>query len=671
MNCSTRAGRTWARLVTLICLGTALASCGDGGPKEPPPPAPPPAALPPNVNFSAAPTSISLGQSSVLSWSSTNGSRCSATGAWSGEVAAAGSRTVTPTASGATTYTLDCSNEHGKTSRSVSLEVAPASAYNATLLVASGSGQGAVTVDARLINPWGIASTPTSPMYTANNRHDSSTLYDGNGRALPTGTPHVVEMGSGFAPTGIVYNASSDFTVSAGGLTEPATFVYSGESGRIAGWAIGVDPDSAITAYTATDNAVYKGLAMAAHDGANYLYATDFRNNKIDVLDKRFQKQVTAEGHFAFKDPELPAGYAVFGIQAITSSGSAATTTIYVTYARQAAANASTETPGAGLGLVNAFDTKGVLLRRVVSPGAQLDAPWGLALAPSEFGSLAGALLVGNSGDGIVHGFDPASGAYRGPVADAAGTPLQRPGLRGIAFGNDAHGQSRQTLFFAAGTQGQAGGVYGRADVGATPPVLDLPPLVTLAALPNPLRGTVTLSATVEARSAVQKVEFFRGDTSIGVVSAAPYTLAWDTTALADGNVSIRATATDADGRSGSSATLSGTIANQVAATLAQVQAQVFTPVCSSCHRGGGDSLPAVQNLSAGASFAAIVDVASLQQPALMRVKPGDPDNSYLMRKVRGAAGITGSRMPQGGNELSAAQLELLRSWIAAGARND
>jgi hypothetical protein len=232
-------------------------------------------------------------------------------------------------------------------------------------------------------------------------------------------------------------------------------------------------------------------------------------------------------------------------------------------------------------------------------------------------------------------------------------------------------------LFFAAGTNDEANGSYGRIDLGATPPVLNAPPVVTLTAPNGPLKGSVALSATVKDPLAVAKVEFFANSTSIGVVTTAPYTVNWDTTTVADGDVAINAKATDADGNVGlAAATVS--VANTAVAqvTLTDLQTQIFTPICSGCHTGIGTALPGVQNLTAGHTFASIVNVASIEQPTLQRIKPNDADNSYLVRKILGAAGITGSRMPLGcgtaGNPcLDQATIDKVKTWVNQGALNN
>ena len=123
------------------------------------------------------------------------------------------------------------------------------------------------------------------------------------------------------------------------------------------------------------------------------------------------------------------------------------------------------EALGAGLGVVNLFDTDGRLVRRLVSPGGRLNAPWGVALAPSTFGSLGNMLLIGNFGDGVINAYDPTTGVFVGAIADSAGTPLANAGLWGLVFGNGAQNQPVNTLFFTAGPNGGANGLYGRLDV--------------------------------------------------------------------------------------------------------------------------------------------------------------------------------------------------------------
>jgi uncharacterized protein (TIGR03118 family) len=219
--------------------------------------------------------------------------------------------------------------------------------------------------------------------------------------------------------------------------------------------------------------AVYKGLALANNGSADFLYAADFHNNKIDVFDSTFEKQQTAA--FPFTDPQLPAGYAPFNIQAI-QNGSGGSWQLYVAYAQQAAPQNQDNLNGAGLGLIDIYDPNGNLVKRLISPGAQLNAPWGLALAPKDFGSLSNLLLVGNFGDGKINAFDPSTGEFKATLADSTGVPFSVSGLWGIAFGNDAANQPHNTLFYAAGTNAEANGDYGRVDVNASGTMSGSPP---------------------------------------------------------------------------------------------------------------------------------------------------------------------------------------------------
>ncbi len=654
-------------LIVISCGGGHGASAGM-----------PPAAVSVTVN----PTTVTLGQSATLTWTSTTGTSCTASGAWTGAQGATGTMTVTPTASGSAVYTLTCSSgAYSSASGSATLTVTAATAFSLTKLVADQAGGTAANTDPNLVNPWGLSIPAGAPAWTANNGWQTSTLYDGNGKAQPHAAPLAVAFsqsgaGADFDPTGIVFNGvATDFLVTNGTVSGGAKFIFDGEGGMIAGWAPSVDASHAITMYTDAGGAIYKGLAIAQNGGHAFLYATDFHNNKVDVFDTAFAKQATSATAFTFTDPGVPAGYAPFGIQSI-DNGAGGATQIYVTYAQQDADKAD-NLDGAGLGYVDIYDTNGQLLKHWVAGGA-LNAPWGLALAPADFGTLSNALLVGNFGDGVINAYDAATGSLVGTVKDASGAAIATPGLWGIAFGNDADNQPHNTLFFAAGTNDEANGSYGRIDVGSTPPVLDAPPVVTLTVPTGSLSGTVALGATVVDPINLAKVDFFAGATLIGTATASPYSVMWDTTTVADGQVMITATATDVDANVGSSAATTVTVANAGPApvTLTQLQTQIFTPICSGCHSGVGSTLPGVQNLTAGHTFASVVNVPSLEQGTLDRIKPNDPDNSYLIQKIEGSAGITGSRMPLGcggvGNPcLDQATIDMVKAWVSQGALNN
>jgi len=663
--------RIASRMTAFLASACAilLAACGGGGSGGGGDTTPPP-----SLTISVAPTSIVLGQSATVTWSSNT--TCTASDAWTGAQAASGSLVVTPTATGSYNYTLTCSGTgyKGNTVKTATLTVTAPTAYSTTFLVGDTNALAPVTVDTNLVNPWGIAFGPTSPVWVANNHTETSTLYNGNGAAQPL----VVAVPSGFDPTGIVFNGSSDFVVTNGAASGAARFIYSGEGGLIAGWSPTADPVNALVTYTATDGAVYKGLAIAANGGANYLYATDFVNGKVDVFNTAFAKQATSATAFTFTDPNLPAGYAPFGIQALTTGASGATQ-IYVTYAKQQNPPTVDNANGAGLGIVDVYDTNGQFIKTLVAAGGALNAPWGLALAPSDFGTLSGAVLVGNFGDGTINGYDPATGTFLGQVTDSTGAAFAVPGLWGIAFGNDAVNQPHATLFFAAGTNDEANGVYGRIDVGATPPVLGAPPVVALTApAAGTISGTTAVTATATDALAIAKVEFFANNVSIGSATASPYTVQWDTTTVANGAYSLKAIGRDVNGNVATSAAVAVTV-NNVAATaktLTQLQSTYFGPLCSGCHNGTAsttraDGLPGIQNLTSAAnSFAALVDVTSLEVNTLKRVNPNDADNSYIIQKLEGTQTV-GARMPFGGPYLTQAQIDEIKGWINAGALNN
>ncbi|WP_269501948.1 TIGR03118 family protein [Burkholderia sp. IMCC1007] len=324
--------------------------------------------------------------------------------------------------------------------------------YVVSALVSDGAVP-AAHVDANLKNPWGIAFNPKGFVWVADNGTQRATLYDGNG--VPQSLVVTIPPGTSGDPdpTGIVFNGTNDFMVAQGAKSGPAAFIFVGEGGTMTAWSPAVNPTSAITVFDSGGAAVYKGLAMASNNGASFLYATDFHNNRIDVFDRTFAK-VTTDG--AFQDPALPAGYAPFGIQAIGSK-------LFVSYAKQDAA-AHDDVKGAGLGVIDVFSPSGQFLQRFVT-GGPLNAPWGMAQAPGNFGRFNNAVLVGNFGDGMIHAFDATTGALLGTLERGDGNAIVEPGLWGIAFGNGLNSQPTNTLFFTAGPNDEADGLYGRIDV--------------------------------------------------------------------------------------------------------------------------------------------------------------------------------------------------------------
>lgn len=332
-------------------------------------------------------------------------------------------------------------------------------------LVANTGAPGADHVDPNLVNAWGIAFNPYGVVWLADNGTGMSTLYDGTGKAQPlvVRVPAAQAPQKAGKPTGIVFYGGNGFMVTRGAATGPARFIFASEDGALSAWAPTVDPTNAIVVATMPD-AIYKGLAVSGNGSGSQLYATDFHHGRVDVYDASF-KPVPLHPD-AFRDPNLPAGFAPFGIQAIHGD-------VYVSYAKQDA-DKEDDVPGPGLGFIDVFSPQGTLLRRLAARGT-LNAPWGMALAPAGFGRHANELLVANFGDGVINTFDLSSGHFKGKLKGADHKALHIDGLWGLAFGNGVAEQPVDTLFFTAGPDDEANGLYGRIDVAPGADVDDAP----------------------------------------------------------------------------------------------------------------------------------------------------------------------------------------------------
>jgi uncharacterized protein (TIGR03118 family) len=312
------------------------------------------------------------------------------------------------------------------------------SAYVVRSLVSDQARHAAVH-DPGLVNPFGLAASPTGPWWTANEARSSSTLYAGSG------AKQALTVAVDGGPTGIVYNGTPAFVVRVRGAAGPARFIYAGEDGMIRGWSPTVPTSWSKKAVVAVDagleGAVFRGLALATlPDGTPRLFATDFHNGKVDVFDGRWRR-IRRPG--AFTDPAVPPWYSPYNLVV-------AGPRIFVTFASPAPVNGNDAPKG---GYVDEFDLDGKLVARVAHRG-RLNAPWGLALAPRGFGKFGGDLLVGNFGDGHINAYGrDADGrwAYSGTLNDRAGKPLTINGLWGLAFGNGGMAGPAKTLFFTAG----------------------------------------------------------------------------------------------------------------------------------------------------------------------------------------------------------------------------
>jgi len=325
------------------------------------------------------------------------------------------------------------------------LAAAERNSYTVTRLVSDQSGV-ALHTDSNLVNAWGLTAGPNTPWWVSDNGKDKSTLYDGDGTARSL----VVDVAGG--PTGTTFNPTPAFLLPTGGK---ALFLFDREDGVIRGWNM-AQGTTAITVKDRSDvGAIYKGLTVATTPAGPRLYAADFHNARIDVLDDSFG---LVPGGFV--DPSLPDGYAPFNVQAIGDR-------IFVAYAKQDA-EAMDEVAGQGLGFVDAYDLAGNLLGRVAQHGV-LDAPWGLALAPPGFGRFGGDLLVGNFGNGKINAYEELGNGHfehRGELRGADGKPLVIDGLWALRFGNGAAAGPTSTLFFTAGPDDESHGLFGSITAG-------------------------------------------------------------------------------------------------------------------------------------------------------------------------------------------------------------
>jgi uncharacterized protein (TIGR03118 family) len=339
-----------------------------------------------------------------------------------------------------------------------STAVAASDRYSVHNIVSSTDAIPADRHDSNLINPWGLTSSATSPWWPANEGSNTSLIYPANGSVNTT----VVAVPGG--PTGIVAGGIANNFLITGGTS---SFIFATEEGKLYGWRGG----NAATLTATHAGSDYTGLAIATTANGPMLYAADFKNRAVDVYNGQWVLQTLPAG--AFRDPNLPADYTPFGIQTIGSR-------IFVTYAQQEDDDPTEEVQGAGLGYVDAYDTAGTLLGRVGSAGGVLNAPWGTALAPADYGAFGGDLLIGNFGDGRINAYKegPANTwTPDGTLKGADGNPLFIGGLWALQFGKDtANNGSHTAMYFTAGPNGERQGVFGRiqnalpVDVQATVP---------------------------------------------------------------------------------------------------------------------------------------------------------------------------------------------------------
>ena len=330
------------------------------------------------------------------------------------------------------------------------LSVNPAAAQYKRLDLVSNVPGRALHKDPNLINGWGLAFFPNSPFWVADTGTGLSTLYGPLGKAVPL----VVTIPSAAGgkvpgtPTGIVANVadSDDFVISENGKSGSAAFIFDTEDGTISGWNPKVDATNAVIAVNnSSSHAFYTGLAIGADSsGHDFIYAADQANNKVDIYDAGFHLVKS------FTDSTLPKGYAAFGIQNIEGK-------LYVTFAGFFSGSVG--------GFVDVFDTSGNFIKNFASMG-ELNLPWGLALAPANFGKFSNDVLVGNLGDGNINAFNKKDGKYKGALKDDDGQYISVDGLWALAFGTDSSvNGGKNQLFFTAGPLFYEQGLFGQISV--------------------------------------------------------------------------------------------------------------------------------------------------------------------------------------------------------------
>ncbi|HEV2425539.1 MAG TPA: TIGR03118 family protein [Terriglobia bacterium] len=309
--------------------------------------------------------------------------------------------------------------------------------YKLTKLTSNQSGVATYT-DPLLVNGWGLTYGPGGPFWVSDNGDGWSTLYNSTGQ--PQTTQVIVPSANGISagtPTGIVYNGSTQFQID--GWT--SVFLFDTLDGTISGWSEFSPSASIIAVDNSASGAIYTGLAITNYASNNYIFAADSWNNKVDIYDGNFNFVSS------FTDPSLPAGFTPFGIQDIGGS-------VYVTFA---------STSGGPGGYVDIFSEQGKLIKRLVH-GSPLNQPWGLAMAPKNFGPLSNALLVGNNINfsSTINAFNATTGKFMGTISTSAGKAIKIDQLWGIEFGggSTSNGKTNQ-LFFTAGPSNNVNGLFG------------------------------------------------------------------------------------------------------------------------------------------------------------------------------------------------------------------
>jgi uncharacterized protein (TIGR03118 family) len=353
----------------------------------------------------------------------------------------------------------------------------------------------AANTDPELVNPWGIAFFPGQTFWIADNNSGFSTLYNPQGmNAGSFQVPAPVGDANPATPTGIVANvASTGFNVNG----KPALFIFDSEDGTVSAWN-GSDP---IT--TVVDNskagAVYKGLALVnLGQTGTFLLAANFNSGNVDVFDSSFNPTHLTG---TLVDPQLPAGYAPFGIHVLNQE-------LFITYALQDQAKHD-PVHQAGAGYVDIFNLNGGFSQRLVSQG-NLNAPWGVVIPPSGFGPFGGKVLVGEFGNGVIDVYDMATGSLIDQMKDGTGAVITNASMWDMVFGGGGSSGDPKTLYITAGLANEQHGVFAAITANATAPPtgadfsISASPTTATVAIGQATTIQVTVSGLNGFNSAVQ-----------------------------------------------------------------------------------------------------------------------------------------------------------------------
>jgi hypothetical protein len=437
--------------------------------------------------------------------------------------------------------------------------------YTATNLLSDGSVTAAVT-DPSFINPWGVSVGPAFWINTQATGFDYVVTATGTipfKVSIPSASGVTTTLGT---PTGSVFTGSATgFKLPNG---SPATFLFSSLDGAITGWnsALGTANSIAqIAINNSANSAVYTDMALLTNPTGTFLLAANFgQGTDIEVYDNTFAPAKLAGN---FTDPNLPANYAPFAVHVLGSQ-------VFVTYALRsvttpaagtpvtsapyaiksspssprAAAATYIQTVGAGNGVVDVFDLNGNFVARAVT-GGNLNAPWGVAVAPAGFGIFGGDLLVGNFGDGIINIYNPTTFAFLGQLTDGTGKSISYPSLWEIVFGasnaTPAGAGDPNTLYIAAGLANEAHGLFAAIANSTTSTAA-----ATFGFSASTSTATVTAGASTQATLGIVPTNNFSGTVNLscsgptGVTCTfSPSTVSVSPTASSTSMVTIQTTA--------------------------------------------------------------------------------------------------------------------------------